>query len=67
MRGVGARTSFTKLVPGCAEVVDASEADLRRRTAGKHVEVASVVVERLDLPKEIAEAMRRRVEARLQP
>lgn len=67
VRGVVARTSFTKLVPGCAEVEDAIETDLRRRTAGKHVEIASVVVERLDLPKEVAEAMRRRVEARLQP
>jgi regulator of protease activity HflC (stomatin/prohibitin superfamily) len=65
IRGVIARTSFTRLVPGCTEVEDAIEAELRRRTAGKHVEIASVVVEKLDLPKEVAEAMRKRVEARL--
>jgi regulator of protease activity HflC (stomatin/prohibitin superfamily) len=67
VRGVIARTSFTKLVPGSVDVEDAIEVELRRRVAGKHVEIASVVVERLDLPKEVAEAMRKRVEARLQP
>jgi regulator of protease activity HflC (stomatin/prohibitin superfamily) len=60
IRGVVARTSFTALIPQASTVEDAIEREIRARVAGKHVEIASVVVEKLDLPPEVAAAMRRR-------
>lgn len=59
IRGVVAQTSFTAIIPRSTAVEAGIESELRRRVAGKHVEVASVVIESLEMPPEVKEAMRR--------
>ncbi len=61
-RGAFARHSMRDMMsPKQAALEDEIEADVRRRLAGKHVELASVVIERLDLAPEVVAAIRARL------
>jgi regulator of protease activity HflC (stomatin/prohibitin superfamily) len=59
-RGVLATESITQLDVGPEALEGAIETELRRRVAGKHVEISSVVVEAVTFPKEIVDAIRAR-------
>jgi regulator of protease activity HflC (stomatin/prohibitin superfamily) len=61
--GVFARHSYADLQHGVLAIENEVEAELRRRTAGKHVEIASVTIERIAYAPEIAEAVRQRLAA----
>jgi regulator of protease activity HflC (stomatin/prohibitin superfamily) len=61
IREAFARRSYTELERRNADVENEIEAELRRRVAGKHVEIASVTLERLEYAPAIAEAMHRRI------
>lgn len=60
-RGVLARHSYAELSKQNEKVEDEIEVDLRRRVAGKHVEVTSVTLEGVTYAPEIAEAVRARL------
>jgi regulator of protease activity HflC (stomatin/prohibitin superfamily) len=62
-RSVLARRSYLDLRKRNEAVEDEIERELRARTAGKHVEISSVTLERVTLPPEIAEAVRRKIAA----
>ncbi len=62
-RGVFARHSYTDLMRSTDAFEDEIEAELRRRTAGRHVEIASVTLEQATFAPEIAEAVRQRIAA----
>jgi regulator of protease activity HflC (stomatin/prohibitin superfamily) len=50
-RGVFARHAYLELLRKNEAIEDEVEADLRRRIAGKHVEISSVTLEALDAPE----------------
>jgi len=60
-RAVFARHSFTELQKKSESIEDEIEDELRRRTAFKHVEISAVTLERVTLPPEIVEAIRKKV------
>ena len=60
-RGVLARHSYGDLQRVNEKMEDEIEADVRRRTKGKHVEVASVTIEQVDYAPEIAQAVQNRL------
>ncbi len=62
-RGVFARRSYVDLERNDRSVEDELENEVRRRTVGKHVEIASVTLERITYAPEIAEAIRKRIAA----
>jgi regulator of protease activity HflC (stomatin/prohibitin superfamily) len=60
--GVFARHSYTELLgPRYESVENEIEAEVRRRTTGKHIEVSGVRLERVAYAPEIAEALRRKI------
>ncbi len=60
-RGVLARHSYVDLNKVNEKVEDEIEADLRRRTKGKHLEITAVTLEQVEYAPEIAQAVRARV------
>jgi regulator of protease activity HflC (stomatin/prohibitin superfamily) len=60
-RAVFARRSYADLDRRNVEIEAEIEAEVRRRIAGKHIELSAVTIERLTYAPEVAEAMRRRV------
>jgi regulator of protease activity HflC (stomatin/prohibitin superfamily) len=60
-RGVFARHSYLELQRQNEKVEDEVEAELRRRIAGKHVEISSVTMEQLEYAPEIAVAIREKL------
>jgi regulator of protease activity HflC (stomatin/prohibitin superfamily) len=60
-RGVLARHSYVDLNKVNEKVEDEIEADLRRRTKGKHLEITAVTLEQVEYAPEIAQAIRSRV------
>jgi regulator of protease activity HflC (stomatin/prohibitin superfamily) len=60
-RGVFARRSYVDLERKDGAIEDELENELRRRTAGKHLEIASVTLERVAYAPEIVEANRKRI------
>jgi regulator of protease activity HflC (stomatin/prohibitin superfamily) len=57
-RGVFARHSYTELQKKNETIENEVEAEVRRRTAGKHVEISSVTLENVTYAPEIAEKIR---------
>jgi regulator of protease activity HflC (stomatin/prohibitin superfamily) len=57
-RGVFARHSYTELQIKNEKIEDEIEADIRRRVAGKHLEITSVTLEEVAYAPEIANAVR---------
>jgi regulator of protease activity HflC (stomatin/prohibitin superfamily) len=57
-RGVFARHSYTELQQKNEGIENEVEAEVRRRTAGRHVEIASVTLESVNYAPEIAEKIR---------
>jgi regulator of protease activity HflC (stomatin/prohibitin superfamily) len=57
-RGVFARHSYTELQKKNESLENEVEAEVRRRTAGKHVEISSVTLENVTYAPEIAEKIR---------
>jgi regulator of protease activity HflC (stomatin/prohibitin superfamily) len=57
-RGVFARHSYTELQKKNETLENEVEAEVRRRTAGKHVEISSVTLENVTYAPEIAEKIR---------
>jgi len=62
-RGVLARHPYQELLRKNEQIENEIEADLRRRTTGKHVEIASVTLEAIEYAKEIARATQDRLVA----
>ncbi len=62
-RGVFARHSYQELMAKNDKIEDEIEAEVRRRTNGKHVEIASITIERIDYAPEIANAVRQKLVA----
>jgi regulator of protease activity HflC (stomatin/prohibitin superfamily) len=62
-RGVFSRHSYTELQRKNEAIENEVEAELRRRTAGRHVEISSVTLESVEYAPEIAEINRRRIAA----
>ena len=62
-RGVFARHSYLELLRKNEQIENEIEADLRRRTAGKRVEVASVTLEAIEYAPEIARAVQEKLAA----
>jgi regulator of protease activity HflC (stomatin/prohibitin superfamily) len=60
-RGVFARHSYTELQKKNESIENEVEAEVRRRTAGKHVEISSITLEAVDYAPEIAEKNRQRI------
>jgi regulator of protease activity HflC (stomatin/prohibitin superfamily) len=60
-RGVFARHSYNELIVRNEKIEDEIEAEVRRRTRGKHVEVASITIESVDYAPEIATAVRQKL------
>jgi prohibitin 1 len=60
-RGVFARHSYTELQRKNESIENEVEAELRRRTAGKHVEISSVTLETVGYAPEIAEKIRQKI------
>jgi regulator of protease activity HflC (stomatin/prohibitin superfamily) len=60
-RGCFAKRSYLELQRKNEQIENEVEAAVRRRTAGKHVEIASVVLESVELPPEIGELIREKV------
>jgi regulator of protease activity HflC (stomatin/prohibitin superfamily) len=56
-RGVFARHSYLELLRHNEDIENEIEADLRRRTAGKHVEISSVTMEAVQYAPEIGKAV----------
>jgi regulator of protease activity HflC (stomatin/prohibitin superfamily) len=59
-RGVFARHSYTELQKKNESIENEVEAEVRRRTLGKHVEISSVTLENVTYAPEIAEKIRQR-------
>ena len=59
-RAIFAVHSYTDLLKRNVKVEDEIEADVRRRISGKHIEIASVTLEAIQLPPELASAVRAR-------
>lgn len=59
--GVLARMSYQDLQKENARIEDDIEKELRRRLQGKHVEIASVLIEKINYAPQIMEAYRQRV------
>lgn len=57
-RGVFARHSYLDLQKLNEKIEDEIEADLRRRIAGKHIEISSITMEAIDYAPEIVTAVR---------
>jgi regulator of protease activity HflC (stomatin/prohibitin superfamily) len=62
-REVFARHSYLDVTRGSPPLQDEIEAELRRRTAGKHVEIDAVTLEAVVFAPEIAERIRRKIAA----
>jgi prohibitin 2 len=62
-RGVFARHSYLELLRKNEQIEDEIEADLRRRTTGKRVEIASVTLEAIQYAPEIARAVQEKLTA----
>lgn len=62
-RGVFARHSYTELMIKNEKIENEIEAEVRRRTTGKHVEIASITIEAVDYAPEIALAVRQKLVA----
>jgi regulator of protease activity HflC (stomatin/prohibitin superfamily) len=62
-RGVFARHSYLELLRKNEQIEDEIEADLRRRTTGKRVEIASVTLEAIQYAPEIARAVQDKLTA----
>jgi regulator of protease activity HflC (stomatin/prohibitin superfamily) len=60
-RGVFARHSYTELQARNESIEDEVEAEVRRRTAGRHVEISSVTLETVNYAPEIAEKIRQKI------
>ena len=60
-RGVFARHSYAELQKKNESIEDEVEAELRRRTAGRHVEISSVTLESATYAPEIAEKIRQKI------
>ena len=57
-RGVLARHSYQELMSKNQQIEDEMEAEVRSRVKGKHVEISSITMERVDYAPEIAAAVR---------
>jgi regulator of protease activity HflC (stomatin/prohibitin superfamily) len=57
-RGVLARHSYQELMSKNQQIEDEIEVEVRNRIKGKHVEVSSITMERIDYAPEIAQAVR---------
>jgi regulator of protease activity HflC (stomatin/prohibitin superfamily) len=62
-RGVFARHSYQELMVKNEKIEDEIEAEVRRRTRGKHVEIASITLEGVDYAPEIVSAVRQKLVA----
>ncbi|HEX4338863.1 MAG TPA: SPFH domain-containing protein [Polyangiaceae bacterium] len=62
-RGVFARHSYHELMIKNERIEDEIESEVRRRTRGKHVEIASITLEAVDYAPEIANAVRQKLVA----
>ncbi len=60
-RGVFARHSYTELQRKNETIENEVEAEVRRRTAGKHVEISSITLEGVEYAPEIAEKIRQKI------
>jgi regulator of protease activity HflC (stomatin/prohibitin superfamily) len=60
-RGVFARHSYHDLMVKNEKIEDEIEAEVRRRTRGKHVEIGSITLEGVDYAPEIATAVRQKL------
>jgi regulator of protease activity HflC (stomatin/prohibitin superfamily) len=60
-RGVFARHSYTELQKKNESIENEVEAEVRRRTAGKHVEISSVTLENVNYAPEIADKIRQKI------
>jgi regulator of protease activity HflC (stomatin/prohibitin superfamily) len=60
-RGVFARHSYAELQKKNESIENEVEAELRRRTAGRHVEISSVTLESVNYAPEIAEKIRQKI------
>ena len=60
-RGVFARHSYTELQARNEAIEDEVEAEVRRRTAGRHVEISSVTLETVNYAPEIADKIRQKI------
>src|SRR5580700_713468 len=60
-RGVFARHSYQELQKKNESIENEVEAEVRRRTAGKHVEISSVTLENVNYAPEIAEKIRQKI------
>jgi prohibitin 1 len=62
-RGIFAHHSYQELLKKNEQIEDEIEADLRRRTNGKHVEISSVTLEALQYAPEISTAVQEKLAA----
>jgi regulator of protease activity HflC (stomatin/prohibitin superfamily) len=60
-RGVFARHSYTELQRKNESIENEVEAEVRRRTAGKHVEISSITLEGVEYAPEIADKIRQKI------
>ncbi len=60
-RGVFAHHAYAELLSKNEKIEDEIEADLRRRTHGKHVSIESITIEGVDYAPEIAAAVRQKL------
>ncbi len=60
-RGVFARHSYAELQKNNESIENEIEAEVRRRTSGKHVEISSVTLESVEYAPEIAEKIRQKI------
>jgi regulator of protease activity HflC (stomatin/prohibitin superfamily) len=60
-RGVFARHGYTELQARNEAIENEVEAEVRRRTAGRHVEISSVTLETVNYAPEIAEKIRQKI------
>ncbi len=60
-RGVFARHSYTELQKKNESIENEVEAEVRRRTAGKHVEISSITLEVVEYAPEIADKIRAKI------
>src|SRR5580658_8868263 len=60
-RGIFARHSYAELQKNSEAVEDEIEAEVRRRTAGKHIEINSITLESINYAPEIADKIRQKI------
>jgi len=60
-RGIFARHSYTELQKKNESIENEVEAEVRRRTAGRHVEISSVTLESVNYAPEIADKIRQKI------